>query len=138
LCFLFSLEVRVKAVGNPGWLINTFRLTLQSTRIGLSTPENLTIPPQKICFGFWGNWGPKSPKQKKNASGWQAKIKAAKILNHEPAYAVGGTQSPAKTGSAGDLKENKKPFFEAARKKRFVIFWCLCCIPEYLLPDKLT
>jgi len=105
---------------------------------------------------LWGNWGPQSPKQKKNASVWQAKInpvrnlcfkslvdisngvKAAKPLNHEPTCVAGGTQSSPKAMSAGDLKENKKPFFEATRKKRFVIFWWLCRIPKYLLPDKFT
>jgi len=87
---------------------------------------------------LWGNWGPQSPKQKKNASVWQAKIKAAKTLNHEPACVAGGTQSSPKAMSTGDLKENKKPLLEATRKKRFVIFWWLCRIPQYLLPDKFT
>jgi hypothetical protein len=40
--------------------------------------------------------------------------------------------------SAGDLKENKKPLLGATRKKRIVIFWWLCRIPQYLLPDKFT
>jgi hypothetical protein len=101
---------------------------------------------------LWGNWGPQSPKQKKNASVWQAKIKAAKTLNHKPACNAGGTQSSPKAMSAGELKENKKPLLEAtrrpegrglasnsqSRKKRFVIFWWLCRIPQYLLPDKFT
>jgi len=101
---------------------------------------------------LWGNWGPQSPKQKKNASVWQAKIKAAKTLNHEPACVAGGTQSSPKAMSAGDLKENKKPLLGAthrpegrglasnsqSHKKRFVIFWWLCRIPQYLLPDKFT
>jgi len=55
-----------------------------------------------------GKLGPQSPKQEKNASVWQAKIKAAKILNHEPTCNAGGTQSPLKAGSVGDLKEKKE------------------------------
>jgi len=94
--------------------------------------------PKKSCPGFWGARGPQKPGQEKNASVWQAKIKAAKTLNHEPACNAGGTQSPLKAGSVGDLKENKKPLLETTRKKRFVIFWWLCCIPKHLLPDKFT
>jgi len=70
-----------------------------------------SIPPQKFALRLWGNWGPQRPKQKKNASDWQAKIKAAKTLNHEPACNAGGTQSSPKAMSAGELKENKKPLF---------------------------
>jgi len=99
-------------------------------------------PHKKFALRLWGNWGPQSPKQKKNASVWQAKIKAAKTLNHEPAldkFVKGGTQSSRSGGmTAGDLKENKKPLLEATLKKRFVIFWWLCRIPQYLLPDKFT
>jgi len=55
---------------------------------------------------LWGNWGPQRPKQKKNASDWQAKIKAGKTLNHEPALDTlvkGGTQSSPKAMSAGEV-----------------------------------
>jgi len=77
----------------------------------------LPIPHKKFALRLWGNWGPQSPKQKKNASVWQAKIKAAKTLNHEPTYGVGGTQSSRRGGmSAGDLKENKKPFLRQPAK----------------------
>jgi hypothetical protein len=79
-------------------------------------------PPQKFALRLWGNWGPQSLKQKKNASVWQAKIKAAKPLNHKPACVAGGTQSSPKAMSAGDLKENKKPFFEATHKKTVCYF----------------
>ena len=71
---------------------------------------------------LWGNWGPQRPKQKKNASGWQAKIKAAKTLNHEPACVAGGTQSSPEAMSAGDLKENKKPLLEATRRPEAVVW----------------
>ena len=65
--------------------------------------------PKKTCFAALGKLGPQSPKQEKNASVWQAKIKAAKTLNHEPIYKVDGQQVLPKAISVGDLKENKKP-----------------------------
>jgi len=70
-----------------------------------------TLPPKRLVLCFWGARGPQKPRQEKNASVWQAKIKAAKILKHEPTCNAGGTQSPLKAGSVGDLKENKKPSF---------------------------
>jgi len=76
-----------------------------------------------------GKLGPQSPKQEKNASVWQAKIKAAKILKHEPTCNAGGTQSPLKAGSVGDLKENKKPHFLKATHKKTVFYFLVSLLP---------
>jgi len=42
-----------------------------------------TLPPKRLALRLWGNWGPQSPKQKKNASVWQAKIKAGLAIKSQ-------------------------------------------------------
>jgi len=96
-------------------------------------------PHKKFALRIWGNWGPQRPKQKKNASVWEAKINRPEgrgLASDSQSQGSEDIKSRnclrrrqdaviALAMSAGDLKENKKPFFEATRKKRFVIFWCL-------------
>jgi len=81
--------------------------------------------PQKICFEDLGKLGPPKPKAKEERFRLSGKNKGRQSIKSRTRLRRRRDAVIALAMSAGDLKENKKPFFEAARKKRFVIFWCL-------------
>jgi len=84
-----------------------------------------THPPQKICFEDLGKLGPPKPKAKEERFRLAGKNKGRQSIKSRTRLRRRRDAVIALAMSAGDLKENKKPFFEAIRKKRFVIFWCL-------------
>jgi len=95
-------------------------------------------PPTKICFEALGKLGPPKTKAKEECFRLAGKNKGGKDIKSRTRLQRRRDAVIALAMSAGDLKENKKPLLEATRKKRFVIFWWLCRIPQYLLPDKFT
>jgi len=100
-----------------------------------------------------GKLGPPKPKAKEECFRLAGKNKGGKAIKSQARLQRRRDAVPRqRRGSAGDSKENKKPLLEAtrrpegrglasdsqSRKKRFFIFWWLCRLPQYLLPDKLT